>query len=46
MKRRDSETAEVVPAEHVPERLTGEIRGMFEETAAKVVPVVMPEPAS
>ena len=42
VKRRDSETAEVVAAEHVSERLAGEIRGMFEEIAAKVVPVVMP----
>ena len=46
VKRRDSETAEVLSAEDVSERLTGEIRNMFEETAAKVVPVVMPEPAS
>ncbi len=46
VKLRDRETAEVVPAEHVPERLTGEIRGMFEEIAAKVVPAVMPDSTS
>ncbi len=42
VKRRDSETAEVVAVEQAPERLTGKIRGMFEEIAAKVMPVVMP----
>ncbi len=46
VKRRDSDTPEVVPAEHVPERLAGEIRSMFDEIAAKVVPVVMPDSAS
>ncbi len=42
VKRRDSGPAEVVAVEQAPERLTGKIRGMFEEIAAKVVPVVMP----
>ena len=46
VKRRDSETAELVPPEHVSERLTAEIRAMFEEIAAKVVPVTMPAATS
>ena len=46
VKRRDSDTVEVVPVEKAPERLTGEIRAMFEEIAAKVVPVVLPAATS
>ena len=46
VKRRDSDTVEVVPVEKAPERLTGEIRGMFDEIAAKVVPVVLPAATS
>ncbi|HUK68431.1 MAG TPA: proline--tRNA ligase [Streptosporangiaceae bacterium] len=44
VRRRDGDTVELVPVEKAPERLTGEIRGMFEEIAAKVVPVVPPDP--
>jgi prolyl-tRNA synthetase len=46
VKRRDSDTVEVVPVEKTPERLTGEIRAMFDEIAAKVVPVVLPAATS
>jgi prolyl-tRNA synthetase len=46
VKRRDSDTAEIVPVEKAPERLTGEIRGLFEEIAAKVVPVAVPSATS
>ena len=46
VKRRDSETAELVAAEHVPERLTAKIHAMFDEIAAKVVPVTMPGSAA
>ncbi len=42
VKRRDSETSEVVPPGQVAERLTAEIRSMYDEFAAKVVPVAMP----
>ena len=46
MKRSDSDSAEAVPVDKTPERLAGDIRGLFEEIAAKVVPVAVPDAAS
>ncbi|HKB31031.1 MAG TPA: His/Gly/Thr/Pro-type tRNA ligase C-terminal domain-containing protein, partial [Streptosporangiaceae bacterium] len=45
-KRRDRDTAEVVPVDQAPERLPGEIRAMFEDIAARVPPVARPMSAS
>lgn len=46
VKRRRFATAEVVPAEHAPERLTELIREMFDEIAARVVPADIPDTSS
>ncbi len=43
VKRRSGATADVVPAEHAPERLTQQIRQMFDEITARVVTVDIPD---
>ncbi len=46
VKRRDSDTDEIVAAEQAPERLRTLIHDMFGEIAVGVVPVEIPDTSS